>query len=259
MAEDPTSAVRGFDPVGLEELDRRASLQERVDQKYLAPLELFDRVVAGMGEGYEVLEIDGLRSFAYESVYFDTSDLLCFRQHVYNERPRFKVRTRHYTETGACVFEVKVKAGDGKMLKRHLERDPDQHGQMDDEAARFVDETLEEWGLDPVSSRLEPSLVTRFDRTTFAARDGAERVTCDRHVAMEEPGGRAVRLQADHLLIETKTEGGEGPWNAAFSGEGLAPVSLSKYRVGQSLLGAEDTEDPLDRHARALFDTAVAR
>nr|MDQ3588538.1 VTC domain-containing protein [Actinomycetota bacterium] len=96
-------------PLPLEELDERASLQRRVDKKYLVGRDLFERVMTELDDDYQVLEIDGERSFGYESVYFDTSDLLCFRQHVENERPRFKTRSRLYAATRACVFEVKVK------------------------------------------------------------------------------------------------------------------------------------------------------
>ena len=40
------------------------------------------------------------------------------------------------------MFEVKVKTADGTMDKRHLDRSPEQHGELDDEACSFLDETI---------------------------------------------------------------------------------------------------------------------
>ena len=99
-----------------------------------SPATLFDSLVAKLDHAYEALEIDGERAFGYESIYFDTPDLLCFQQHVEGAQPRFKTRSRLYAATDACVFEVKVKQESGTMDKRHLDRSPEQHGELDDEA-----------------------------------------------------------------------------------------------------------------------------
>ena len=55
-----------------------------------------------------MLQIDRRRSFDYESVYFDTPDLSTYRAHVQRRRLRFKARTRTYTDSGLCMFEVKL-------------------------------------------------------------------------------------------------------------------------------------------------------
>ena len=217
--------------ISLGELDERASLQRRVDQKYLVPRTTFAELLTKLDTRYQALEIDGEREFRYESVYFDTEDLLCFRQHVEDERPRFKTRTRLYEQTGDCVFEVKVKTADGTMDKRHL----DDHRELDDDARAFVDKVLDENGFEQVSDQLRPSLTTRFTRQTFAAVEGSERVTCDRWVELVRPDGPAAFLDPDHVLIESKSEGGGGDWDDALADAGFEPTSLSKYRVGISL------------------------
>ncbi len=240
-------------PISLEELDERASLQRRVDQKYLVPRAVFESVTAKLDSGYQVLAIDSEREFQYESIYFDTPDLSCFRQHVESREPRFKTRSRLYEQTRACVFEVKVKREGGTMDKRHLDRSPEQHGRLNAEAREFLDGVLAENRFEPVADRMQSSLTTRFTRRTFAAVEGSERVTCDRWVEMRRPDGAAAFLDPDHVLVESKSEGGTGAWDDALSAEAIVPVSLSKYRVGHSLLGAPDPEEPLPDWARRLF------
>ena len=113
---------------------------------------------------------------------------------------------------------------------------------------------LGENGFDAVAERVEPSLTTRFTRQTFAAREGVERVTCDRWVEMLRPNGATTQLDPDHILIESKSEGGSGDWDHVLAAEGVEPISLGKYRVGHSLLGAPDHEEPLQPWARRLFN-----
>jgi hypothetical protein len=52
-----------------------AELQTRVDRKYFVPAETFRRLIGELAGELQVLEIGGLHSFGYESVYFDTPQL----------------------------------------------------------------------------------------------------------------------------------------------------------------------------------------
>ena len=54
------------------------SLQTRIDRKYVDPGGALDGLLRGIEPGARVLEIDGERDFAYESVYFDTPDLTSY-------------------------------------------------------------------------------------------------------------------------------------------------------------------------------------
>ncbi|NNF88923.1 MAG: molecular chaperone, partial [Acidimicrobiia bacterium] len=62
--------------VGLADLNNEAALLTRKDRKYLVPLEVARVLLAQ--DGLLVLEIDGRRSFRYESVYFDTPDRVSY-------------------------------------------------------------------------------------------------------------------------------------------------------------------------------------
>jgi VTC domain len=113
-------AVAGLPAAGLAEVLERAALQARTDRKYLVPVERFAELVSRLPDRYAVLEIGRLRGFAYESVYFDTPDLLTYRQHLQGRRRRYKVRTRTYLDSGDCMFEVKLKGRREQTVKARL-------------------------------------------------------------------------------------------------------------------------------------------
>ncbi|WP_210235346.1 VTC domain-containing protein, partial [Mesorhizobium sp. M00.F.Ca.ET.217.01.1.1] len=91
---------------GLDELVAEASLQTRVDRKYVLDRERAEGVLAWLAPETRVLEIDGTRALAYESVYFDTPDLLSYRLAAHARRRRFKLRTRAYLDTDQAYLEM---------------------------------------------------------------------------------------------------------------------------------------------------------
>jgi hypothetical protein len=105
-------------PASLTEVTEQAALRVRVDRKYMVPVDHFGELMARLSQRYTVLEIDGRRAFAYESVYFDTSDLLTCRQHLQGRRRRYKVRTRAYLDTAYCAFEVKFNGARSRPSRR---------------------------------------------------------------------------------------------------------------------------------------------
>ena len=109
--------------VTLDELVAEASLLARVDRKYVVPREGLGAVLAAIDPGTRVLEIDGARDFAYESVYFDTPDLLSFRMAARPRRRRFKLRTRSYLDTGSSYLEIKTRGARGTTVKERDEYD----------------------------------------------------------------------------------------------------------------------------------------
>jgi VTC domain len=102
----------GFEPVSLQALDERAALLRRVDAKYAVPWEAFLELADRLRGSHQVLEIDGRRSFAYSTTYFDTPELLCFVEHVEQHLPRFKVRSRLYEDNHQCGRPPRLRASD---------------------------------------------------------------------------------------------------------------------------------------------------
>ena len=256
MSDALDEAVGAMAPISLDEMDARAALRRRVDTKYVVGREALIEVVARARDDYQVLEIDGRRAFAYESVYFDTPDLRSFAEHVHDVRPRFKSRSRRYRETGDCFFEVKVKDATDTTSKRQRPYDAADHGRMTAEAWRFLDETLRELAGQGAPRDLAATLATRYRRVTLAAREGGERVTIDLDVAMETMSDRDVVLREDLALVETKTEGDGGVVDELLSSRGCEPTAISKYRLGVGLLV---TADPQAARLERLRRCFVAR
>lgn len=243
MTDDLQDHLAGLRGVSLAQLDDRAALLHRIDRKYALEHERLLELVELLRDDHEVLEIDGRRCFAYRSVYFDTSDLRCFWDHVLGRVPRFKARTRLYQDTGSCVFEVKLKRTDQETDKRQVDHPTDCHEQLTDTAARCLDEALSDAGL-RAPAELAPTLHTSFRRITLAASDCAERLTCDFDVRLSSPQGKEVTLADSVVLLETKTDREEGRVNRALARMGVEEISLSKYRVGMSLVGSASPDDP---------------
>ena len=233
------SVLDRLDAITLDDLDARAALQDRVDRTYIVREGELEALVERLAEGHLVLEIDGRRVFAYESVYFDTPDARCYRDHVDGRRPRFKLRTRLYADTGECVFEVKVKDAEGRTVKEHLPYAPEDRERLTPEARRFIADTLERLAGLSAPDDLERSLITRFKRATLAPRDGSARLTCDGDLRLVAPDGGCVVPRDSFVVVETKSEGGESPADDLLHDADREPLSLSKYRVGLALLRGE--------------------
>jgi hypothetical protein len=239
-----------FRGISLEQLDARAALLRRVDAKYLVTVTGLDALLAALGDDHDVLEIRGRRRFAYATVYFDTPELRCFEEHAAELTPRFKARTRHYVDSGLCMFEVKVKAADGETDKRQHE-----HGgpadELDDAARRHLATVLRDAGIDP-PDRLAPTLTTAFDRFTLAHRDSPARLTVDLGVRLTGPGGATVTLRDDLALVESKSESGDAPADHELRRLEARQVRLSKYRTGVDAHLRRDRTGDLDG-IRELF------
>jgi hypothetical protein len=243
VSSDILDALGRFNSVSLSELDERASLLRRIDNKYAVPHDAFLELLGRLCADHDALDMDGRREFAYETVYFETSGLRCYRDHVEGRFPRFKARTRCYRDTGYCVFEVKIKGEDGETDKSQVEHPPEKSDELIESARRCLDEALDDGGID-VDGPLEPRLRTAFRRITLAARDNPARLTCDVGVRLTGRDGAHATMSGDLVLVETKSEDGQSPADHMLEELGQDQISLSKYRVGMSLVGGAPGEEP---------------
>ncbi|MDX1690932.1 MAG: polyphosphate polymerase domain-containing protein [Acidimicrobiia bacterium] len=235
-----------FQPVDLAELDVTAALRTRKDRKYLVPLGRLDRIVEGFDPGaVRVLEIEGRRDFGYESIYFDTPDLACFRATAYRRRRRFKVRTRRYTDRGDTFLEAKVRHRKRLTVKHRLPIAD--HGRLRPGGRDFL-RSID--GVGSAADDLRPVLTTAYRRATVLAAAETARLTIDVGLAWRLPAGPAIQLSGV-AVVETKSIGPPTSLDRLLWALGHRPTRISKYATG---LAAFDHDLPANTWHRVLRD-----
>ncbi|WP_137843733.1 polyphosphate polymerase domain-containing protein [Microbacterium sp. 2FI] len=243
------TALGRFDAVALDELVATASLLTRVDRKYVVPRADLATVLATLDERTRVLEIDGARDFAYESVYFDTPDLLSFRMAAQPRRRRFKLRTRSYLDTGSAFLEIKTRGVRGTTVKDRDAYDLERRDELTGDARDAVADALTTIGVPPVRAHdLDATLITRYRRATLLAPDGAVRATVDTDLEWAGADGDGFSLP-DLAIVETKSGAAASPVDRMLWRTGHRPATVSKYATG---LAALRDDLPRNRWARLL-------
>jgi hypothetical protein len=230
-----------FNPISLQALNQKAAMLERLDNKYVLQAAVLERALAVLAAHFDVLEIDGRRSFTYDTCYFDDPERRSFHDHQQGRRQRVKVRVRHYVDAGLCFVEVKLKDKRGATVKKRLPCEPALLQRLDEHALQHVEQAHQALYGRPFARTLEPVLSMRYRRVTLVARQGGERLTIDSgihfhgaHAALaERRTGEAV------FVVETKSAHGHGLADAVLRRLHQHPTNAcSKYCVGMSLTGA---------------------
>lgn len=257
VTDDPVDLVAGpltrLAPVALSEVQALADLQTRVDRKYVLGPDVVERLVAEVVDGASVLTIDGRTSFRYESVYFDTPDLAAYRDAAHGRRRRFKVRTRAYLDTSACVLEVKSRGGRDETVKQRIPYDIEDRMLLTPAAQAFVLDSLAAAGRTGVDRTvdvacLRPTATTSYLRTTVVDLGAGTRLTVDVDLVVSTPDGACARL-ADQVVLETKSAGRASAADRWLWATGHRPTRISKYCSG---LAALDPTLPANRWSRTL-------
>jgi hypothetical protein len=235
-ALDPSVSerLRALPPISLEELRASAELHVRRDRKYIVTWSTAAAVVEALRGSHRVLEIEGERSFLYDTVYFDTPSLGAYRAHRQRRRKRYKARTRRYVESDLHFFEVKLKGLRGQTIKHQLPYPASDHGTLTFEAAEFLDARLAEAYPNVPVPELHPTLRTEYRRITLVG--SSERVTFDYDLMFSDGERELAGLEPGHVIIETKTERGLGTADRELRGLGLRPLRCSKYCAGIGML-----------------------
>jgi hypothetical protein len=244
-------SVAGLPAVSLAEVIERTALQVRTDRKYLVPVDRVAELTARLADTHAVLAIDRLRGFAYQSVYFDTPDLLSYRQHLQGRRRRYKVRTRSYLDSGDCTLEVKFKGRRDQTVKARLPYPVGDRARLTPQAHAFLTDQLgAAYGL-PVP-QLGPVLTTSYQRTTLIDLGQGTRLTCDIDLAFAGHGNTATG-PSHHVLVETKGHGPPAQADIALRSLGLRPIQLSKYCLAVALLHPAIRANPWHRTLQRYF------
>lgn len=219
--------LRNFSGISLEELDR-ASLQSRMDEKYVIPVHLLPTLLNALQEHYRVLDIAGNRQFGYHTRYFDTAGFRLYLDHHNGNSSRLKVRFRRYEDSGACFFEIKQKQREVLTVKT---RTPARMKEALDAA-----ELAQVAACRGAHAHLEYKLSNRFTRMTFCNASFTERLTIDTDVCMSHAGQHATWPGV--VVVERKMKTSmviPFPFLKPY----LAASGFSKYAIAAALLYPE--------------------
>lgn len=239
------SVLAGFKPISLEDLNGKAAMLERLDNKYIVPAVRLRPAFGAFRDIFDVLEIDGKRAFTYATRYFDCQDQRAYYDHHQGRRKRCKVRVRHYVDAGFCFLEVKLKDKRDVTVKKRLKVDGF-HQELDGRCMDFIDACHAELYGEPLGRHLSPVIAMRYERITLVAKEGGERLTVDTGLTFSA-GGVTRIAPPDTFILETKSARGNGIADKVLRAEHLHPTSrCSKYCVGMAALGQ------VGRHNRFL-------
>jgi VTC domain len=247
------TAAAMVEPIGLDELMGLAELQTRVDRKYFVPASVFRKLITQLADELRVLDIDGRRTFGYESIYFDTPNLTSYRAHLQRRRQRFKARTRTYTDTGLCMFEVKLTGARGETVKQRVPHAAEDSAELTDGARGHLRTALRQAYQQDMPPGMRPTLATTYRRTTFVSRTGEARLTCDVGLVCLD-ARHEVRDLGTHVLVESKSAGRGSAPERILRELGMRPVSVSKYCVGVAALHPELPSNPWHQTLQRYFE-----
>ena len=220
--------LQPLESISLTEMDSVA-LMNRVDTKYVLGEDCLLDLLRRIQTDYRILEIDGIRIFQYETLYFDTPQRQCYLQHHNGKLNRQKYRIRKYQSSGPCFLEVKKKTSKGRTDKSRITV-PQINGTLSSHQETFIREAT---GSLP---DLRPEIWTCFSRLTLVNRSLPERVTVDRELSFHNEKNR--RQLPGLVIAEVKQERDNRSTSVREHLRDLEvrPMRVSKYCLGSVLL-----------------------
>ena len=212
-------------------------MRSLIDNKYIVKHDKLNAVTPELSEHFDILQIEGISAFTYDTRYFDDLQRNAYHEHHQGIRKGFKVRVRRYSDAGLCFLEVKVKGRRGATEKFRQAYDPEMLEGLTPDARAFAEATYSQQYDKPFNYQLLPSLDIRYRRITLVARAGGERVTIDTDLKFMTDSG-TLATGTDVFIIETKSGNGRGVADLILRTAGERPTKrCSKYCVGMAAMG----------------------
>ena len=164
--------LQKFDAISLEEMDR-VKLMNRTDTKFVFRFDQLPQILKEIKENYFVLEINGIRSGRYKTLYYDTQDFQMYTQHQNGKLNRNKVRYRNYVDSSLNYFEIKFKSNKDRTIKERIKR-KELEMTIRGKAEKFLKEKTCFEAHD-----LFPKLWVNYSRVTLVNKSDTERLTID--------------------------------------------------------------------------------
>lgn len=219
-----------FDAHTLADLDK-ATLMERVDVKFLLPIEVLPELLEQLRSHYSVLEIDNKRVSRYYNQYFDTPSMRFYRHHHNGKLNRYKVRQRTYLDTDTQFLEVKFKNNQKRTYKSRILCDQSAPHQQ-----QYNDFVRAKMGQD--FSELSLSQTSGYRRIALANEQSAERLTLDFDLWFESSDAHSKHTLSGFFIAELKQKkrAKQSAFYQLMSQNNIFPSAFSKYCIGCALL-----------------------
>ena len=216
--------LSSFDKISLDEMNG-VSLMKRVDTKFILSESQLLKVFSKIQKDYKVLEIDNERLMQYSTLYFDTQNKKCFKEHHNGKLNRYKIRMRKYLVSDICFLEVKKKNNLG-ITNKTRRQIKDFETILSSDSKEFI------YNSQINDLLLEPALYNNFNRITLVNKNYPERVTIDTNLSFKS--ANKEKIFDNLVVIEIKQEGKRlnTVMNKALKLMSILPTNFSKYCLG---------------------------
>jgi hypothetical protein len=224
-----------FDSISLDEVNRKAALLQRQDNKYLVPANMLINILRDASDAFDVLTISGQRMFAYSTVYYDDSNYQCYLDHHNGKRLRVKVRERLYEQSEVNFLEVKLKSKRKATVKYRMNTQCETKSYLSGEKVNFVNQKYSTQYSRDLDMSFKPSLAMRYYRFTLVSKHSSERVTVDSQLCFIGKSSLTT-INDDQLIVEVKSRNGSGVFDKLLRRSAIrSKKKLSKYCLGLCL------------------------
>jgi len=231
--KDIARMLDAFRPVTLEEMSG-IRLMNRMDTKYLLPLETLAVLLRCAADDYRVQEVANERNVIYHTVYLDTADKAMYLAHQNGRAVREKIRVRTYVSSHLTFLEVKNKNNKGRTDKKRIRVNA-----LDTLSAEGVDEFLSLHAWYDLS-QLSPQLENHFQRITLVNRAMTERLTIDTNICFRNLMNENFAALPGLAVVELKRDGRtSSPIRNTLNSLHVHPAGFSKYCMGCVLTDRE--------------------
>ena len=237
-----------FSGISLEEV-QRASLMRRKDSKYVFGFNHVPQLLEEVSQHYQILEIEGIRSHNYQTLYYDTPGLDMYHLHHRGLVNRHKIRFRKYGSSEAVFLEVKKKDARGVTIKNRI--------QTRNSEASILSREEEFLSLySPYEDeKMMPVLENSFNRITLVNPEQTERITMDYQLwfssqvsdeSLEIPGVSIAEIKFSHHLSGSV-------FHKALRRTQIIPRRFSKYCIGMAMLNPELKQNLFKEKVRRVY------
>jgi hypothetical protein len=228
--------TKGFTGCSLAELNQRAEMLTRIDNKYILRTTELEELKSILTLNFDLLTIGENRTFCYSTRYYDTDERSAYYEHHQGKRKGFKVRVRRYLESGLCYVELKMKQKRGTTVKLRRDYNFDNYGSLDQAALQFVKNEYQNHYNKPFEYNVEPVMDVAYQRLTLVSKDGQARMTIDTDLTFNN-GKLQKYAPTGFFIVETKSNNGRGLADMCLRMFNHRPIKrCSKYCIGMASL-----------------------